>query len=53
MSFDDLTYVTEENIISIPENLIQRKLATRSEELFASKVLIIIFILIFNYYQKQ
>lgn len=53
MSFDDLMYETEENVISIPEELFKEQLANRSEELFASKVLIIIILLVFNFFLKQ
>jgi len=41
VSFEDLTFIDEEENISISEYLIKNKLATRTEESFASKVLII------------
>jgi len=41
VSFEDLTFVDGEENISISEYLINNKLATRTEESFASKVLII------------
>jgi len=41
VSFEDLTFIDEEENISISEYLIKNKLASRTEESFASKVLII------------
>ncbi|XP_060863705.1 LOW QUALITY PROTEIN: probable ATP-dependent RNA helicase spindle-E [Metopolophium dirhodum] len=38
VSFEDLTFIDEEEVISISEYLIQNKLATRTEESFASKI---------------
>jgi len=39
VSFEDLTFINEEESILISEYLIKNNLATRTEEAFASKVL--------------
>jgi len=41
VSFEDLTFIDEEETISISDYLIKNKLATRAEESFASKVFIL------------
>lgn len=48
MSLEDLKYTENNNTISIPEYLIRKKLANRSNESFASKVLLLSYLFFFK-----